>query len=44
MPGRAFCVLRNRLHGRPRIREALRSGFMPIMNSIAAIGLVSLPG
>jgi ABC-type iron transport system FetAB permease component len=27
-----------------RIREALRSGFMPIMNSIAAIGLVSLPG
>lgn len=28
----------------PIIRDALRSGFMPIMNSMAAIGLVSLPG
>lgn len=28
----------------PVIRDALRSGFMPIMNSMAAIGLVSLPG
>lgn len=28
----------------PIIRAALRSGFMPIMNSMAAIGLVSLPG
>nr|WP_233443210.1 ABC transporter permease [Bradyrhizobium brasilense] len=26
------------------IRDALRSGFMPIVNSMAAIGLVSLPG
>jgi Uncharacterised protein family (UPF0014) len=26
------------------IRDALRSGFMAIMNSMAAIGLVSLPG
>lgn len=28
----------------PVLRDALRSGFMPIMNSMAAIGLVSLPG
>lgn len=28
----------------PVIRDALRSGFTPIMNSMAAIGLVSLPG
>ncbi|MFK4581123.1 putative ABC transport system permease protein [Bradyrhizobium ottawaense] len=28
----------------PIIRDALRSGFMPIVNSMAAIGLVSLPG
>src|SRR5206468_4102719 len=28
----------------PIIRDSLRSGFMPIMNSMAAIGLVSLPG
>lgn len=28
----------------PVIRDALRSGFMPIINSMAAIGLVSLPG
>ena len=28
----------------PIIRDALRSGFMPIMNSMASIGLVSLPG
>ena len=28
----------------PVMREALRSGFMPIINSMAAIGLVSLPG
>jgi putative ABC transport system permease protein len=25
-------------------RDALRSGFMPIINSMAAVGLVSLPG
>jgi putative ABC transport system permease protein len=28
----------------PVVRDALRSGFTPIMNSMAAIGLVSLPG
>lgn len=28
----------------PVIRDALRSGFMPIINGMAAIGLVSLPG
>ena len=28
----------------PAQRDALRSGFMPIINSMAAIGLVSLPG
>jgi putative ABC transport system permease protein len=28
----------------PIIRDSLRNGFMPIMNSMAAIGLVSLPG
>lgn len=28
----------------PIVRDALRNGFMPIMNSMAAIGLVSLPG
>ena len=28
----------------PIIRDALRSGFMPTINGIAAIGLVSLPG
>jgi putative ABC transport system permease protein len=28
----------------PVLRDALRSGFMPIINSMAAIGLVSLPG
>lgn len=28
----------------PVIRDALRSGFMPTINGIAAIGLVSLPG
>lgn len=28
----------------PILRDALRNGFMPIMNSMAAIGLVSLPG
>jgi putative ABC transport system permease protein len=28
----------------PVIRDALRSGFMPTINSMAAIGLVSLPG
>lgn len=28
----------------PVTRDALRSGFMPIINSMAAIGLVSLPG
>ena len=28
----------------PVLRDALRSGFMPIVNSMAAIGLVSLPG
>jgi putative ABC transport system permease protein len=28
----------------PVVRDALRSGFMPIINSMAAIGLVSLPG
>lgn len=28
----------------PVIRDALRSGFTPIMNSMAAIGVVSLPG
>src|ERR1700752_953393 len=28
----------------PIIRDSLRSGFMPIMNAMAAIGLVSLPG
>ena len=26
------------------IRDALRSGFMPTINGMAAIGLVSLPG
>lgn len=29
---------------RPVMRQALRSGFMPIINSMAAVGLVSLPG
>lgn len=28
----------------PVIRDALRSGFMPTINGMAAIGLVSLPG
>ena len=28
----------------PITRDALRSGFMPIINSMAAVGLVSLPG
>nr|WP_229191076.1 ABC transporter permease [Bradyrhizobium brasilense] len=28
----------------PVVRDGLRSGFMPIINSIAAVGLVSLPG
>ena len=28
----------------PVMRDALRSGFMPIINSMAAVGLVSLPG
>jgi putative ABC transport system permease protein len=28
----------------PVIRDALRSGFMPTINAMAAIGLVSLPG
>lgn len=28
----------------PVIRDALRSGFMPTINSMAAVGLVSLPG
>jgi UDP-glucose/iron transport system permease protein len=28
----------------PIVRDALRNGFMPIMNSMAAIGIVSLPG
>ena len=28
----------------PVTRDALRSGFMPIINSMAAVGLVSLPG
>ena len=28
----------------PIIRDALRSGFMPTINGMAAIGLVSLPG
>jgi putative ABC transport system permease protein len=28
----------------PVLRDALRSGFMPIINSMAAVGLVSLPG
>lgn len=28
----------------PVVRDALRSGFMPIINSMAATGLVSLPG
>jgi putative ABC transport system permease protein len=28
----------------PVLRDALRSGFMPIVNSMAAVGLVSLPG
>ena len=28
----------------PIMRDALRSGFMPIINSMAAVGLVSLPG
>lgn len=27
----------------PVLRDALRSGFMPIINSMAAIGLVSCP-
>ncbi|MEO1190808.1 MAG: iron export ABC transporter permease subunit FetB [Pseudomonadota bacterium] len=29
---------------RPSLRHALRSGFMPIVNSMAATGLVALPG
>jgi putative ABC transport system permease protein len=29
---------------RPAIRQALRSGFMPIVNSMAATGVVFLPG
>lgn len=29
---------------RPQIRQALRSGFMPIVNAMAATGVVSLPG
>lgn len=29
---------------RPQIRHALRSGFMPIINAMAATGVVSLPG
>ncbi len=29
---------------RPSLRHALRSGFMPIVNSMAATGLISLPG
>lgn len=28
----------------PQVHRALRSGFMPIINSMAAIGVVSLPG
>jgi putative ABC transport system permease protein len=28
----------------PVMRDALRNGFMPIINSMAAVGLVSLPG
>jgi len=29
---------------RPFTRRALRTGFMPIINSMAATGIVSLPG
>ncbi|MEQ8652631.1 MAG: iron export ABC transporter permease subunit FetB [Kiloniellales bacterium] len=29
---------------RPTLRHAMRSGFMPIVNSMAATGLISLPG
>lgn len=29
---------------RPLVRDALRSGFMPMINAMAATGLVSLPG
>ncbi len=29
---------------RPSLRHALRSGFMPIVNAMAATGLISLPG
>lgn len=29
---------------RPRIREALRAGIMPTINSMSAVGIVSLPG
>ena len=29
---------------RPLVRDALRAGFMPMINSMAATGLVSLPG
>ncbi len=29
---------------RPSLRHAMRSGFMPIVNSMAATGLISLPG
>ncbi|GAB5470247.1 MAG: iron export ABC transporter permease subunit FetB [Rhodospirillales bacterium] len=29
---------------RPSLRQALRSGFMPIVNSMAATGVVALPG
>src|SRR4051794_39241581 len=28
----------------PMVRDALRSGFMPTINAIAAMGLVALPG